>query len=133
MSEAAAHPHSSLSGLAAAFSSSQQAPSLQFDVVHIDLSNKPQWYSKINPSGLVPAVGWGDRVLLESLDICRCGVLSALQSVRIIYQAFTLLTVWSLQRAGSAGAAPTVDASLSSSPTADGGAAATDLTHCVCR
>lgn len=47
-----------------------QAP-LEFDAVHVDLSNKPRWYSKVNPRGLVPAVTMGGNTLLESLDICR--------------------------------------------------------------
>lgn len=48
----------------------QQAP-LEFDVVHVDLSNKPRWYSRVNPRGLVPAVVHGNTTMLESLDICR--------------------------------------------------------------
>ena len=47
-----------------------QAP-LEFDVVHVDLSNKPRWYSSVNPRGLVPAVTFNGQTLLESLDICR--------------------------------------------------------------
>lgn len=47
-----------------------QAP-LEFEAVHVDLSNKPKWYKRVNPRGLVPAVTWGDSTLLESLDICR--------------------------------------------------------------
>ena len=48
-----------------------QAP-LEFDVVHVDLSNKPRWYRQVNPAGLVPAVTQGNATLLESMDICRC-------------------------------------------------------------
>lgn len=44
---------------------------LEFDVVHVDLSNKPRWYSRVNPRGLVPAVVHGNTTMLESLDICR--------------------------------------------------------------
>jgi glutathione S-transferase len=47
-----------------------QAP-LEFEAVHVDLSNKPKWYKNVNPRGLVPAVTWGDSTLLESLDICK--------------------------------------------------------------
>jgi glutathione S-transferase len=47
-----------------------QAP-LEFEAVHVDLSNKPKWYKRVNPRGLVPAVTWGDSTLLESLDICK--------------------------------------------------------------
>jgi glutathione S-transferase len=47
-----------------------QAP-LEFDVVHVDLCNKPRWYSSVNPRGLVPAVTFNGKTLLESLDICR--------------------------------------------------------------
>lgn len=50
-----------------------QDPLQPFDVVHVDLSNKPRWYSKVNPRGLVPAITIGGRTLVESLDICRCG------------------------------------------------------------
>lgn len=49
---------------------SMQAP-LDFEAVHVDLSNKPRWYSQVNPRGLVPAVTYGGKTLLESLDICR--------------------------------------------------------------
>jgi glutathione S-transferase len=47
-----------------------QAP-LEFDAVHVDLSNKPRWYSSVHPRGLVPAVTVDGSTLLESLDICR--------------------------------------------------------------
>lgn len=50
--------------------STLQAPQ-EFDVVHVDLSNKPRWYSRVNPRGLVPAVTWEGSTLLESLDICK--------------------------------------------------------------
>ena len=39
--------------------------------VHIDLSNKPAWYLKLNTRGLVPAIGLpGGEVLTESIDLC---------------------------------------------------------------
>ena len=38
---------------------------------HIDLSNKPGWYLKLNRRGLVPAVGLpSGEVLTESIDLC---------------------------------------------------------------
>lgn len=45
-----------------------------FHLVHIDLANKPAWYRRINPRGLVPAVQQhGGQVHVESADICRWG------------------------------------------------------------
>lgn len=44
----------------------------RFDLCHIDLSNKPGWYRKVNPRGLVPAVqDEAGSVHVESIDICR--------------------------------------------------------------
>ena len=40
-------------------------------VVHVDLADKPRWYSRITPAGLVPAVGHEGHVHTESIDICR--------------------------------------------------------------
>lgn len=42
-----------------------------FTMVHIDLSNKPNWYYGVNPRGLVPAVSYKGDVMTESMDICR--------------------------------------------------------------
>jgi glutathione S-transferase len=42
---------------------------LPFEVVEIDLRNKPAWYRKINPNEAVPALRQGDFVLWESLII----------------------------------------------------------------
>lgn len=48
--------------------SSQGEP---FQCVHVDLANKPSWYRRVNPRGLVPALAVTDtRVLVESADIC---------------------------------------------------------------
>lgn len=44
---------------------------VQFDLIHIDLSSKPDWYRSINPRGLVPAVLHDATTHVESLDICR--------------------------------------------------------------
>jgi glutathione S-transferase len=44
---------------------------VQAEIVHIDLSNKPAWYQKINPRGLVPALRHGGKTLTESLDLCH--------------------------------------------------------------
>lgn len=49
--------------------SAQGAP---FDLVHVDLSNKPAWFTtSVTPRGLVPALQHGGKVHLESLDICK--------------------------------------------------------------
>ena len=40
-------------------------------VVHVDLADKPQWYSRVTPAELVPAVGHQGHVHTESIDICR--------------------------------------------------------------
>ena len=40
-------------------------------VVHVDLADKPRWYSHVTPAGLVPAVGYEGHVHTESIDICR--------------------------------------------------------------
>lgn len=44
---------------------------VQHRTVHIDLSNKPSWYSQVNHKGLVPAVEYEGQVHTESIDICR--------------------------------------------------------------
>ncbi|CAG2053371.1 unnamed protein product [Timema podura] len=41
------------------------------DIVNIDLKNKPDWYFKIHPKGLVPALDLEDQILVESLDIAE--------------------------------------------------------------
>ncbi len=42
---------------------------IPFTLVEIDLRNKPDWYSQLNPDGAVPALRQGDFVLRESLII----------------------------------------------------------------
>ncbi len=42
---------------------------LPFTLIEIDLRNKPDWYSQINPVGAVPALRQGDFMLRESLII----------------------------------------------------------------
>uniref|UniRef100_A0A061RQW7 Glutathione S-transferase n=1 Tax=Tetraselmis sp. GSL018 TaxID=582737 RepID=A0A061RQW7_9CHLO len=44
-----------------------------FELVHLDLSSKPDWYREVNPRGLVPAVEFvaSGRVEVESIDLCR--------------------------------------------------------------
>lgn len=37
--------------------------------VLIDLSNKPKWYSTLNPAGTVPALQFEDRTITESADM----------------------------------------------------------------
>lgn len=44
---------------------------IEFDLVQVDLSCKPAWYPAINPRGLVPAVAWQGRAVVESVDIVR--------------------------------------------------------------
>jgi hypothetical protein len=46
---------------------------VEHETLEIDLSNKPPWFRKVNPAGLVPALEVQGRVVVESLDICRCG------------------------------------------------------------
>lgn len=41
------------------------------NIVHVDLASKPNWYSSINPQGLVPAVAFSGQQITESIDICR--------------------------------------------------------------
>jgi hypothetical protein len=45
---------------------------LDFDLVHVDLSRKPNWYRNINPWSLVPAITYQGDTYTESADICRC-------------------------------------------------------------
>ncbi len=40
-----------------------------FDITYIDLSNKPDWFLKISPTGKVPVLRIGDTVLFESAVI----------------------------------------------------------------
>ena len=49
-----------------------------FDLVHVDLCKKPNWYRTINPRALVPAITYQGRTYIESADICRCGALGYL-------------------------------------------------------
>ena len=42
---------------------------IQFELIEIDLRNKPSWYFKIHPDGAVPALRQGDFLLRESLVI----------------------------------------------------------------
>ena len=42
-----------------------------FDLVQIDLSRKPSWYSGLSSSALVPALAIDDQVLTESIRIAR--------------------------------------------------------------
>ena len=49
---------------------------VQHRTVHIDLSNKPSWYSQVNHKGLVPAVEYEGQVHTESIDICRYSTIS---------------------------------------------------------
>lgn len=39
------------------------------NIVYINLKNQPEWYFKIHPDGMVPALDTGDEIVLESLDI----------------------------------------------------------------
>lgn len=42
---------------------------IPFTLIEINLRNKPDWYSQINPAGAVPALRQGDFILRESLII----------------------------------------------------------------
>ncbi|WIA08730.1 hypothetical protein OEZ85_008154 [Tetradesmus obliquus] len=42
-----------------------------FELVQVDLSDKPAWYRAVNPRGLVPAVVHQGEACAESLDLCR--------------------------------------------------------------
>ena len=44
---------------------------VQFQVVQVDLSNKPGWYRSINPQTLVPSLVADGETVVESIDICR--------------------------------------------------------------
>ncbi|RZC34449.1 glutathione S-transferase omega-1-like [Asbolus verrucosus] len=45
------------------------AKNIPYDIVNINLINKPDWYFKIHPEGKVPALDTGSEVIVESLDI----------------------------------------------------------------
>nr|AJE61312.1 glutathione S-transeferase [Dendroctonus armandi] len=47
-----------------------KAKGIPHDTVNINLIQKPEWYFKIHPEGKVPALLDGDKVIVESLDIC---------------------------------------------------------------
>ncbi|XP_030749985.1 pyrimidodiazepine synthase-like isoform X3 [Sitophilus oryzae] len=47
-----------------------KAKDIPHDIVNVNLMNKPEWYFKIHPEGKVPALLDGDKVVVESLDIC---------------------------------------------------------------
>ena len=42
---------------------------IPFEIEFIDLANKPKWYLEMIPTGLVPAVKIGEKVIYESKDI----------------------------------------------------------------
>jgi glutathione S-transferase len=42
---------------------------LPFEIIEVDLRNKPDWYFDLNPAGAVPTLRHGDFVLQESLII----------------------------------------------------------------
>ena len=42
-----------------------------FEIVQVDLSNKPGWYRSIHPQTLVPSLVAGGQTVVESVDICR--------------------------------------------------------------
>lgn len=44
---------------------------LEFEYVHVDLRNKPEWYYDVLPSGRVPLLEDGDARLYESSVICE--------------------------------------------------------------
>ena len=44
---------------------------MPFDLVQVDLSDKPSWYRSVNGRGLVPAVQWQGQTVVESIDIVR--------------------------------------------------------------
>ncbi|KAJ8943610.1 hypothetical protein NQ318_006612 [Aromia moschata] len=47
-----------------------KAKGIPHDIVYINLINKPEWYFKIHSEGKVPALLDGDKVVVESLDVC---------------------------------------------------------------
>ncbi|KAG5893175.1 hypothetical protein JTB14_000435 [Gonioctena quinquepunctata] len=47
-----------------------KAKKIPHEVIYINLFKNPEWYSKINPRGKVPALLDGSKVIIESLDIC---------------------------------------------------------------
>jgi hypothetical protein len=51
----------------------RQPQGVPFDLVQVDLSDKPAWYQGVNPRGLVPAVAWRGEVVSESVDVVRRG------------------------------------------------------------
>ncbi|XP_019874377.2 pyrimidodiazepine synthase [Aethina tumida] len=47
------------------------AKKIPYDMVNIDLHNKPAWFKDINPEGRVPALDTGNEILIESLQIAN--------------------------------------------------------------
>lgn len=47
------------------------AKDVPYDVVNINLKNKPDWIFKIHPEGKVPALDTGDKIIVDSLDIAE--------------------------------------------------------------
>ncbi|XP_025099817.1 glutathione S-transferase omega-1-like [Pomacea canaliculata] len=43
---------------------------IPFETVNVDLKNKPEWFLKINPKGLVPTLEKDGKVVYESLITC---------------------------------------------------------------
>ncbi|KAK9753647.1 hypothetical protein K7432_017939, partial [Basidiobolus ranarum] len=44
---------------------------IEHELVEIPLPNKPSWYLDINPEGKVPAIKYGDDIVVESLIIAE--------------------------------------------------------------
>lgn len=122
-----------------------KTPLQPFDMVHVDLANKPRWYSRVHPRGLVPAITIGGRTLVESLDICRCGrparPISRGRGGEGLFADFADFADCSqgcchyllLQGARPARAQPAPDTRSASSTPAHGDAARADLRHSVSR
>lgn len=51
---------------------------VQHELVHIDLSAKPAWYSSVNSRGLVPALYHKGEYVTESVDVCKSGLLCSI-------------------------------------------------------
>ncbi|XP_050297679.1 pyrimidodiazepine synthase-like [Anthonomus grandis grandis] len=47
-----------------------KAKNIPHEIVNINLMQKPEWYFKIHTEGKVPALLDGDKIIVESLDIC---------------------------------------------------------------
>lgn len=58
---------------------------IPYDTVLINLQDKPEWYKKMVPTQLVPAVKINGELVYESYDILMVGCAEAVVAIVIVF------------------------------------------------